>query len=348
MPEEGVMKTFRVGIVGFGWVAGAHLSTFAKLHNFEPAAIMSRRNLNPADIEKQYGVKVKIYNDYDKFLADESIDIVDICTPHFLHPEQTIKASDAKKHVIIEKPIALRYEDSIRMLDAVKKNGVKTSVCFEVRFVGASQAMKSVIENGLLGDIYYGEADYYHGIGPWYENQRWEVKKKNGGSSLLRAGCHALDMLLWLVDDEVAEVFSYSNKNPHEVYRLYDYDLNTVTLIKFKSNVIGKVSSVTDCMQPYTFNINMVGSHGSIKNDQFYSKKIEGLQGWSKLDVQLIDSGDVSNHPYEQQFTYFAECLNAGKDPHNNLENAVDTHRVIFAADRSAESGKPVNLSEYT
>ncbi len=347
MPEEEEMKTYRVGIVGFGWVAGAHLASFAKLQNYEPAAIVSRRNLDPADIEKDYGVEVKIFHDLDSLLSDDSIDIVDICTPHFLHPEQTIQAAEAKKHVIIEKPIALSYEDALRMLEAVKKNGVKTSVCFEVRFIGASKAMKSIIENGLIGSIYYGEADYYHGIGPWYANQRWEVKKENGGSSLLRAGCHALDMLLWLVDDEVTEVFSYSNKNPHEVYKPYDYDLNIVTLVKFRTGIIGKVSSVTDCMQPYTFNLNMVGSHGSIKNDQFYSKKIEGIQGWSRLDVQLIDSGDVSNHPYEQQFAFFAESLDAGRDPHNNLENAVDTHRVIFAADRSAETGRPVDMKEY-
>jgi predicted dehydrogenase len=344
--EEEDMKTYRVGIVGFGWVAGAHLASFAKLANYEPVAIVSRRNLDPASIKEEYGVDVRIYHDFDSLIADDTIDIVDICTPHFLHPEQTIGAAEAHKHVIIEKPIALSYDDSLKMLEAVQKSGVKTSVCFEVRFIGASLAMKSIIENGLIGDLYYGEADYYHGIGPWYANQRWEVEKKNGGSSLLRAGCHALDMLLWLVHDEVVEVFSYSNKNPHEVYRPYDYDLNTVTLLKFRSGIIGKVSSVTDCMQPYTFNLNMLGSHGSIKNDRFFSKKIEGMEGWARLDVQLIDSGDVSNHPYVQQFAHFAECLDAKKDPHNNLENAVETHRVIFAADRSAEEGRPVDLKE--
>ena len=100
-------------------------------------------------------------------------------------------------------------------------------------------------------------------------------------------------------------------------------------------------------MQPYVFNMNIVGSHGTIKNDQFASKKIDGLKGWSKLDVQLVDSGDVAHHPYKEQFLYFAECLDAGRDPHNNLANAFETHRVIFAADKSAETGRPVRLSEF-
>ncbi len=343
------MKVYKVGIVGFGWVAGAHLKTFTELPNFEPVAIMSRRNLNPSDIKAEYGVDVKIYNDYDEFLKDENIDIVDICTPHPFHPEQTIKAANAGKDLIIEKPIALNFEDAVKMLEAVEKNNVMTSVCFEVRFISVSQTMKSIIDRDLIGEIYYAEADYFHGIGPWYKQFEWNIKKEMGGSSLLTAGCHALDILLWLVNGEVEEVFSYSTKNPHEVYKPYEYDTTSVTLLKFKDKkILGKVASVTDCMQPYVFNVNIVGSHGTVKNDLFYTKKIEGLQDWSKMAVQLIDSGDVAHHPYKEQFSYFAKCLDEGKTPMNDLASAFETHRVIFAADKSAETGKPVSMKEFT
>ena len=234
------------------------------------------------------------------------------------------------------------------MKEAIKRNGTKTSVCFEVRFVSSVAATKSILEKGLIGDIYYAESDYYHGIGPWYANQRWEVKKEFGGSSLLRAGCHALDLLLYFVQDEVEEVFSYGNTNPNRIFAPYDYVLNTVTLLKFKNkNVIGKVSSVTDCRQPYVFNVNLVGSEGTVKNDQFHTKLINGLKGWSKLDVSLMDSGDVNDHPYLNQFDHFAECIDKGIDPHNNFESAYESHRVIFAADKSVESGRPVSLEEF-
>lgn len=342
------MNTYKVGIAGFGWVAGAHLKSFAELPNYEPVAIMSRRKLDPAAIKAQYGVDVKIYNDYKKFLKDKKIDIVDICTPHPFHPEQTIKAAKAGKNLIIEKPVALTFEDAVNMLEAVEKNGVKTSVCFEARFISVAKAHKSIIDKGLIGDIYYAEGDYFHGIGPWYGQFAWNIKKEMGGSSLLTAGCHALDMLLWLTGGEVDEVFSYSTRNPHEDYKPYEYDPTCVTLLKFKnSDLIGKVASVTDCMQPYVFNMNIVGSHGSLKNELFYSKKIEGLNDWSKLDVQLIDSGDVAHHPYGEQFSYYAQCLDKGVEGHNNLKSAFETHRVIFAADKSAQTGKPVSLSEF-
>jgi len=342
------MNKYKVGIVGFGWVATAHMSTFAELPNFEPIAIMSRRKLDPAEIKAQYGADVKIYNDYDEFLKDKDIDIVDICTPHPFHPEQTIKAANAGKDLIIEKPIALNFEDAVKMLEAVEKNNVNTSVCFELRFISASATAKSIIDQGLIGDIYYAEADYFHGIGPWYKQFEWNVKKDMGGSSLLTAGCHSLDILLWLVNEEVEEVYSYSTKNPNKIYSPYEYDTTSITLLKFRNKgILGKVASVTDCMQPYVFNMNILGSDGTVKNDQFFSKKIDGLQGWSKMDVHLADSGDVSAHPYRDQFSYFAECLDKGIKPHNDLASAFETHRVIFAADKSAEIGRAVSLKEF-
>ncbi len=342
------MNKYNVGIVGFGWVAGAHLNAFKELPNYRPVAIMSRRTLDPARIKAEYGVEVRIYNDYGAFLDDKDIDIVDICTPHPFHPEQTVKAAEAGKNLIIEKPIALNFEDAVRMLEAVEKNKVMTSVCFEARFISVAKAMKSIIDQGLIGQVYYAECDYFHGIGPWYGQFAWNVKKEMGGSSLLTAGCHSLDMLLYLTGEQVEEVFSYSTANPHEDYKPYEYDPTSVTLLKFKkSPLLGKVASVTDCMQPYVFNMNMLGSHGSLKNDQFYSKKIEGLNDWSKMKVQLVDSGDVAHHPYGDQFAYYAQCLDAGKQGHNNLESAFETHRVIFAADRSAKTGKPVSLKKF-
>ncbi len=169
-----------------------------------------------------------------------------------------------------------------------------------------------------------------------------------GGSSLLTAGCHALDALLWLTGKPVEEVFSYPGGNPHEAYAPYEYDTTTVTLLRFADGrTLGKVASVIDCMQPYVFNMNILGSHGTLKNDLFYSKKIPGLQGWSKLDVQLVDSGDVAHHPYRQQFEAFHAALELGVEPDASLASAFESHRVVFAADRSAATGKPVALSEF-
>ena len=77
-----------------------------------------------------------------------------------------------------------------------------------------------MIDQGLVGKIHYGEVDYYHGVGPWYGQYRWNVKKEAGGSSLLSAGCHAMDALLYLMGNkDVVEVSSHSTKSRTEFFK---------------------------------------------------------------------------------------------------------------------------------
>src|SRR5579863_144164 len=110
-------------------------------------------------------------------LADPEIDVIDICTPHPYHPAQAIKAARAGKHLIIEKPLALNWRDAKTVRDAVHKARVQAMICFEVRYSAQFTLAKSVVDDGLLGDLHYAEVDYYHGIGPWYGQFGWNVKK---------------------------------------------------------------------------------------------------------------------------------------------------------------------------
>jgi predicted dehydrogenase len=343
------MKELKVGIVGLGWVAGAHIETFKKVHGATVSAICSRRRHNEADLQAQYGLSLKAHTDYKAMLDDPEIDIIDICTPHPFHPEQAIAAAKKGKHLLIEKPMAIKYQDAKSMRAAIRKAGVKACVCFEVRFCKEFTLAKSVVDQGLLGELHFGEVDYYHGIGPWYGQFGWNVKKEFGASSLLTAGCHALDALLFLMGDPVEEVMSYATKSKSEIFAPYEYPTTTVTILKFKSGKVGKVTSSIDCLQPYYFHLHIVGSEGSLLDNRFYSHKLDGMvkARWSKLETELIDSGDVKDHPYEPQFQAFVDSIN--KDtamPLTDFETAYETHRVIFAADRSVDEGRPVKLSD--
>src|SRR5438093_1488141 len=265
------MPDLKVGIVGFGWVAGAHIETFKSVQGAKVTAVCSRRELNEGELEKQYGTRLKTYRSYDAMLADPDIRVVDICTPHPLHPGQAIAAAQAGKHLIIEKPISLTYADAKAMRDAIKRAGVHACVCFEVRYSQHFSLIRSCLDEGLLGELHYGEVDYYHGIGPWYKQYAWNVKKDFGGSSLLTAGCHALDALLFLVNDTVEEVTTYSTRSKNRLFEPYEYDTTTVTLLKFRGGSVGKVASVVDCLQPYYFHVHLVGSEGSLLDNRFYS-----------------------------------------------------------------------------
>jgi len=311
--------------------------------------VSSRRPLDQKALEATYGIPLKAFRSYEEMLADPSVDVVDICTPHPLHPDQAIAAARAGKHLIIEKPISLTFEDAVRVRQAVRAAGVKTCVCFECRFSDHFQLIKSCIDQGLLGRLHYAEVDYYHGIGPWYGQFGWNVKKDMGGSSLLTAGCHALDGLLLFMPGPVLEVSSLATRSSSPIFEPYEYPTTTVTMLKFEDGKAAKVASCIDCLQPYYFHIHLVGSEGSLLDNRIYSHKLTGMNKnrWSTLETSLIDSGDVGHHPYLQQFRAFFESAGRGEDmPLTNLEAAFETHRVVFAADRSAAEGRPVRLAE--
>lgn len=335
------MKKYNVGIIGYSWAAGAHIEAINKTAYAQVTAICSSRQLDPAEIREKHGADIRCYTDLSKMLADPNLQIVSITSYPAEHAKQAIMAAKAGKHLIIEKPLALTWEDCMAVKEAVEKAGVKTCVCFECRFSSQMQTTKALIDSGLLGEIHYGEVDYYHGIGPWYGQYRWNVKKDAAGSNLLSAGCHALDALLLCMGNDVENVSSFAAYSKNKDFAKYEYPTTSVTILKFSDGRVGKVASVIDCFQPYYFHIHLVGSEGSLLDNKFYSTKMGGLNKskWSELSMKMLDSGDVSDHPYQTQFEAFFRALADGKDmPLTSLADALHTHEVIFRADKASSS----------
>ncbi|PYJ83564.1 MAG: 4,5-dihydroxyphthalate dehydrogenase [Verrucomicrobia bacterium] len=341
------MKNYNVGIIGYGWVAAAHIPAINATGQAQVTAVYSSRKLDAGELSARHGGDITAYNDLNALLGDKSIHAVSICSYPYDHAKQAVAAAKAGKHLIIEKPLALSWKDCQAIEAAVKKAKVKTCVCFECRYSSQFLATKAAIDRGLLGKLHYGEVDYYHGIGPWYGQFRWNTRKDAGGSALLTAGCHALDALLLCLGGEVAEVASYDTKSRSKIFAPYEYTTTSVTILRFKNGAIGKCAAVVDCLQPYYFHTHLVGSEGSLLDNKFHSMKLGGLNKnkWSELSMKMLDSGDVSDHPYLTQFQAFFDALDAGKEmPLTSLEDALRSHEVIFAADKSAETGKPVKL----
>ncbi|MHB8521403.1 MAG: Gfo/Idh/MocA family protein [Limisphaerales bacterium] len=341
------MKKYNVGIIGYGWVSGAHIAAINATSLGQVTSICSSRKLDSAKLNAEHGGKIRCHTELSRFLADPDLHVVSVCSYPQDHARHAIAAAKAGKHLILEKPLALSWADCQAIEKAVRKAKVKTCVCFECRFSSQMLAIKSVIDRGLLGKIHYGEVDYYHGIGPWYGQFRWNIKKSAGGSSLLSAGCHALDALLLCLGTEVESVCSYATGSVNQDFAAYEYPSTSVTILKFKDGRVGKVASSIDCLQPYYFHTHLVGSEGSLLDNQFHSTQLGGLNKakWSELSMKMLDSGDVSDHPYQTQFEAFFRALDRGEEMLlTSLCDALKTHEIIFAADRSAATGKPVEL----
>jgi predicted dehydrogenase len=295
------MSKFKIGIAGLGWAASGHIPAFAANPDCEVVAVCTSKD--PAAAQAMVGAGVAVYSDYDEFLKHPGLDVVDICTPHHMHAPMTIKAAEAGKHLMVEKPLATTYEDLVAMRDAVAKAGVLSTVYFELRFIPHYQLVKSLMAQGLLGTVHFIEVDYYHGIGPWYMQHAWNVKKEIGVSALITAGCHALDGLLYFKDTEVEEVFGYSTKSSAKWAEDYEYDSTSVAVLKFADGTTGKCTSCVDCRQPYVFNLRLVGSEGTLMGDKLATTKIAGVnkEEWIDIPTTEATSGDVLDHRLDHQ-----------------------------------------------
>lgn len=336
------MSQLGVAVFGAGWVSGEHIKAFNKNPHVEVVAIGSRKGSSAKARAQEAGIDdCAIFTDYEALLNHPGVDLVSICTPNDLHAEETILAAQAGKHVIIEKPVCMNVEELREMTAAVEKAKVKSVVSFVLRWNPLVESIRSLVTQGALGNIFYGEVDYWHNIGPWWTGYEWARTKSAGGSAFLTGGCHAVDALRYLVGDDVTEVCAYGNNFGHT----YEYPPNVVAAVKFRKGAIGKLSTSFECQMPYNFNIDILGDQGSVRGNRLYSKKLmPGQMDFATIPTILPDSGDVSHHPFQGEMDHFIDCILNDTESHCNLADAVNTHETCLAIDRSVESGGAVKL----
>jgi UDP-N-acetyl-2-amino-2-deoxyglucuronate dehydrogenase len=335
-------RNIGIALHGAGWVAHAHARSWVKNPQ---ARIVSVSDIQPGrarQLVAEFGLDCPVRENYDDVLGDPQVEVVDVCSPSHLHARQGIAAAQAGKHVLVEKPMALNMEENRALRDAVAKAGVKSLTSFVLRWNPALQTIKSLVESGAIGRVFHVQTDYWHGIKPTHHAWDLHSKRATAGNALLLAGCHAVDALRWLTGDEAVEVEALGNNQKG----LFEYDANVVALVRFKNGIIGKTSTLLDCEMPYTFNVDVVGTEGTIRNNRVWSKKLfPGQNGWTSFPTILPDSADVSHHPFDAEMAHFLECILQDRESHCCIADAYHTHELCLAVDRSiANGGRPVKL----
>jgi len=336
------MKKLGVGIIGCGAVAAEYIKAFQKDLRSEIRALVSRNPANAQRYRERYGLKCTIETDASKMLEQNDIDIVVVCTPHNTHTQYVINAAQAHKHIIIEKPVALTPRDLYKQRRAVEKNKVKTIVSFVLHWNPLLMTIDRLIEQGVFGDIFMVEVDYMHRIWMTPED-KWYGSKEQSGTAILTGGCHAIDALRWFARSQAQQVCAYQVKTKNPI----EYPGTISVNVKFKGGRIGRSTTTFDAQMPYRFNIGIYGTEGSLRNDELFAPKLfPGQHNFMKIPCILPDSADVAHHPFEGEVSHFLDCIINNKRPYPDLEDAAQTHAVCFAADISAQSGKPVTVSE--
>ena len=336
------MERLGVGIIGCGAVAEEYVKAFKKDERSEIRALVSRNRANAERYRDQHDLDCAIETDAAEMLRRKDTDIVVVCTPHNLHTKYVVAAAEAGKHIIIEKPVATTLEDMRMQQEAVKKAGVKTLVSFVLHWNPLLMTIDRLITQGVFGNIFMVEVDYMHRIWTTAE-QKWYGSRQQSGTAILTGGCHAIDALRWFARSEAKAVCAYQVKTENPI----EYPGTISVNVEFEDGIIGRSTTTFDAQMPYRFNIGVYGTEGTIRNNEIYAPKLfPGQNDFMKIPCILPDSADVSHHPFVAEVSHLLDCIIADKRPYPDLEDAAQTHAVCFAADLSAELGRPVAIRE--
>lgn len=339
-------KSGKLGVLvrGAGWVAGEHIKAFLKNPHTELRHIDARSQDKIEGYFKKFGFRCDSSNDeYERALERDDIDIVTVCTINYQHAREARLAAEAGKHVFIEKPIAIEPKEMKALEAAIKKNKVKSAVGFVCHWYPRIVSMKAQVDQGALGRIFYANAAYLHEL-----KGAWKTQPQTAGSSLLMGGCHALDLVRWFVGNgkRVVEVHAYANGPMRR--KDFNYAPNVFLSMQFEDGTVAQVGSSVECNMPYAFELTLLGTRGAIRGEKLYSENFPGVKQFLTVPGVGMDSGDVAHHPFDHMIDEFVAWIRGGKICANSTLDAVHTHEIIFAAQESIRSGKPVKLKRKT
>ncbi|TMV52157.1 Gfo/Idh/MocA family oxidoreductase [Paenibacillus mesophilus] len=249
----------RFAVVGCGGISFSHFIGIERAEEAELVAVCDA-NENRAE---EFGIKhnVKAYTDYEKLLADPDIDVVCLCTPSGMHAEQTIMAAEAGKHIVCEKPMAIKLSDADRMVEACEVMGVKLATIFPRRMSPASRFVKKLLDDGKLGKLslcsgyvkFYRDQNYYDSAG-W--RGTWAM---DGGGAMMNQGIHTIDLLQWLAG-RVESLHGYARS----VLRNIEVEDTAVVTLQFKSGALGSIEATTTAYKQPDHRIVLHGDKGTI------------------------------------------------------------------------------------
>jgi predicted dehydrogenase len=325
-------------------VAGEYVRVFRDHPLTEVIGIYTRTPAKAARLLAQHGIQGQVYDTLDQFFADDRIQIVVSATQPHLRATHCTRAAQTGRHIVIEKPVGLSPQDTAQIREAVAKTGVKTVTSFVLRWNPQFVTVRQLIADGVLGDLLYGEADY------WHPSRRSDpaspyVQRQYVGSAFLSGGCHAVDMLRFL-GGEVVEVAAFA-ADPR-LNLAYDFPPVAVASLRFASGAVGKLSALLEGDSPYCFNCRLFGAAGSIQNNRVYSTRYyPGATDYWELPTIKPDSGDVSHHPFQAEIDHFVGCIEQDVESHASIYDSYKSMAICFAIDQSAaQGGQPVKVKD--
>jgi len=338
-------KRVRFGVIGAGLWGEAHAEVYATSPWSELAVVCDLDAARADRVAKRHGA-ARACTDYRDVVRDPGVDAVAVVTPDFAHRDPIVAAAEAGKHVITEKPLATTREDAVAIAAAVRKAGITFMVDFHARWSPPFVITRRDIETGALGRIMSAYVRLNDTISVPTSMLSWA-----GRSSILWfLGSHAVDILRYLLQDEVVRVYAVSRDGVLKERGVDVPDLYQA-ILEFRSGVVATIENnwIVPDTNPMVndFKVNVLGSKGMVNMDLTHHAMIERyLEGRSDRPDTIVKPLIRDAHA---GFAYhsirdFVECLALGKPVQAGLEDGLAVTSVILAILDSAATRTPVEV----
>ncbi|NLI54344.1 MAG: Gfo/Idh/MocA family oxidoreductase [Clostridiales bacterium] len=342
-----------VGIIGCGSIARQrHAAEYRHNERTNIAAVFDLSRPRAEAMAKDFGGKV--YDTAEELIADPSIDAVSVCVANAFHAPITIDALNHGKHVLCEKPMAITLKDCEDMLAAAKKSGKRLLIDHNQRLTPAHRKAKELLASGELGRVISFAATFGHkGPEMWSvdkSSNTWFFKKNAAAfGSMADLGIHKIDLMRYLIGDDVKSVFSrlatldkkFPDGTPIEV------DDNSVEILSFKNGALGTVTTSWTHYGEECNTSSLYCEKGILKlyHDPRYALQVVYADGTkAHYELDRMQTNDDAQQTSSGVIDQFVEAVLDGKKTVLDAEDIVNSMRVVFACLESAESNRIVEL----
>jgi len=344
-----INKTYKFGIVGCGRIFKKHLDAITAIGNAQLVSVCDC-DIKKAKTASELANGIPYYDSYDEMLSKEDVDLVCILTPSGLHAEKTIDiVNKYKKHIICEKPMALKLEDADDMIQACDENGVRLFVVKQNRYNLPVMKVREALEHGRFGKMIMGTVRVrWCRRQSYYDQAAWRGTWALDGGVIANQASHHIDMLEWMLGDPVS-VMAVNGTYLVDI----EADDTCAALIKFRSGAIGIVEATT-ATRPGDLegSLSLLGSNGSVVIGGFAVNKLESWSFEDETESQrnavLEEFSEMPPNVYgfghKRYLEHIIDCLE------KNVRALVDglegrkSLELINAIYESTETGKEVFL----
>jgi predicted dehydrogenase len=331
-------RKIRYAVVGLGYFAqAAALPAFAQAENSELVALVSDDPEKLTELSQQYPTVQRTfsYAEYDDCLNSGLIDAVYIALPNHLHCEYTIRAADAKIHVLCEKPMAVTEAECQQMIHTCDRNGVKLMIAYRLHLEAANLEAIEVLKSGEIGEPRLFNSVFTQQVAE--DNIR--VDREAGGGTLDDIGIYCINAARYLFQEEPIAVFATTASKPES--RFQEVAEMTSAILRFPEDKLAVFTLSFGAAKVSSYQV--VGTEGDLRVDPAYSEK-------SEIKHYLTIGGKTRSRSFAQrdqlaaEFVYFSDCLLQNKNPEPSGQEGLIDVRIIQALYESISTGNFIQL----